>query len=88
MRLYFRNVDGSPAFGGWWMIFVAGFIGVQAILLILRPDLYLRLMVRGNGARWMKRLPERAYRIWGVFGLAVAIGIVVWVFNTTPGKLY
>ena len=88
MRLYFRNLDGSPAFGGWWLIFVAVLIGVQAIVMVIRPDLYLRFMVRGNGAEWMKRLPERVYRIWGAFCLAVAIGIVVWVLNTTPGRLY
>ncbi len=88
MRLYFRNLDGSPAFGGWWLIFVAGVIGVQAILMAVRPKLYFRLMVRGERADWMKRLPESAYRVWGAFCLAVAIGIIVWVFNATPGRLY
>lgn len=69
------------------MFFVAALIGGQAVLLILRPDLYLRVMVRG-GAGWLNRIPERAYRLWGSLCLAIAIGIVVWVFNTTPGKLY
>ena len=88
LYLYFRNADGSLAFGGWWVVFVAVvMVGGQSIVLLIRPDLYLRLFARGGG-EWLKRIPPMVHRIWAALCLVVAAAAVLWVLNTTPGKLY
>jgi hypothetical protein len=88
LYLYFRNADGSLALGGWWVVFVAVIgVGGQSILLLVRPDLYMRLFARGGGA-WFRRIPTLVLRVWAAVCLVVAGAAVIWVLNTTPGKLY
>jgi hypothetical protein len=87
-RLVFRNVDGSLALGGWWVVVLAVVgIGGQAMMLVVNPGLYLRVFTRGTD-HWVNRIPAPVFRAWGLFCLVLALSAVVWVLNTTPGKLY
>jgi len=89
LHLYLRNPDGSIAGDAWGMLVIGAWLILAGAASILWPRWTTRQLARSEVR--VGRFSVRGSvisRISGVVAVAAGVGLILWILNAAPGKLY